>query len=55
VLIDRVLQADRNDAEWESLREQLLDRLDALRFPSSSGETTVILPVMFGKGLPAIR
>jgi hypothetical protein len=55
LLIDRVLQPDRNDAEWESLREQLLDRLDAVRFPPSSGETVVILPVMFGKRLPSIR
>ena len=54
VLIDRVLQADRNDAEWESLREKLLECFDVLRFPLSSGETVVILPVMFGKGLPAI-
>jgi hypothetical protein len=55
VLVDRVLQPVRNDAEWEALREQLLEHLDALRFPSSSGETVVILPVMFGKRLSAMR
>ena len=55
LLIDRVLQPDRNDAEWESLREQLLECFDALQFPPSSGETVVILPVMFGKRPPAIR
>jgi hypothetical protein len=37
------------------LREQLMDRLDALRFPPSSGETMVILPVTFGKRPSAIR
>ncbi len=55
VLIDRVLRPDLNNAEWESLREQFLDRLDALRFPASAGETMVILPVMFGKRPLAIR
>ena len=54
LLIDRVLQPDRNDAEWESLREQLLECLDTLRFPPSSGETMVILPVTFGKRPSAI-
>jgi hypothetical protein len=55
VLIDRVLHPDFNDAKWEPLREQLLERLEALRFPSASGETVVTLPVMFGKRPPAIR
>jgi hypothetical protein len=55
VLIDRVLQRDRNDADWEPLREQLLERLEALRFPRASGETVVILPVLFGKKPPNIR
>ncbi len=54
VLIDRVLQPDRND-DWEPLREQLLERLEALRFPRASDETVVILPVLFGKRPPNIR
>ena len=49
VLIDRVLHPDVSDTAWESLREQLLERLDALRLPEGSGETVVILPLMFGK------
>jgi hypothetical protein len=49
VLIDRVLHPDVSNTAWEALREQLLERFDALRLPESPGETVVILPVMFGK------
>ena len=55
VLIDRVLHPDFNDAKWEPLREELLERIEALRFPPAAGETVVTLPVMFGKRPPAIR
>jgi Rps23 Pro-64 3,4-dihydroxylase Tpa1-like proline 4-hydroxylase len=49
VLIDRVVQRNPDDTGWEPLREHLLVRLEALRFPPASGETAVILPVTFGK------
>jgi len=50
-----VVQQELDDPEWEPLREQLLERLDALSLPPAGGETTIILPVMFGKrpsGIP---
>ena len=48
VMLDRVLHPDPTHDGWEPLRESLLDRLEAVRFPAAEGETTVILPVMFG-------
>ena len=55
VMLDRVLHPDPNNEGWEPLREALLDRLEALRFPAAAGETTVILPVMFGVRPKALR
>jgi Rps23 Pro-64 3,4-dihydroxylase Tpa1-like proline 4-hydroxylase len=55
VMIDRVLHPARGNEEWEPLREQLCEQLEAVRFPAASGETKVILPVMFGTNPAAIR
>jgi len=55
VLIDRVVQQEMDDTEWEPLREQLLERLDALCFPAAAGDTAIILPVMFGQRPSGIR
>lgn len=48
VIMDRVLHPHGADTAWEPLREALLERLEATRFPSAPGETKVVLPVMFG-------
>ena len=48
VIIDRVVHPDPGDTHWDSLREQICERLETLTFPSAAGPTEVILPVMFG-------
>lgn len=55
VVVDRVLHPDPTDAAWESLREQLCEQLEAIQFPPAPGESTVILPVMFGIRPAALR
>ena len=48
VLIDRELHPEIDDTAWEPIRETFLERLQALRFPSASEDSVVVLPVMFG-------
>jgi len=51
ILIDRVIHADPGHSEWEALRGQIVTRVKSLKFPSAEGETTVTLPLSFGKRL----
>jgi len=51
ILVDRVMHADPGHAEWEPLRGELVTRVKTLKFPSAEGETTVTLPLSFGKRL----
>jgi hypothetical protein len=55
VVMDRVLHPGSGEEAWEPLRERLCEHLEALRFPSATGETSVVLPVMFGPRPAAIR
>ena len=55
VLIDRVLRRESDNTEWESLREHLLECLEALPFPPASSETVAIVPVTFGKRPQPVR
>ena len=48
IIIDRVVHPDPNDPHWENLREDLCERLEALRFPAAAGPSKVILPVLLG-------
>jgi hypothetical protein len=52
LLLDRVIHPDRGHTEWEPLRDQLLERLRHLKFPTAEGETSVIQPIVFGAPLP---
>jgi hypothetical protein len=49
VAVDRVLHPNDARETWDELREDLCERLEAPTFPPAIGETTVILPVMFGQ------
>jgi hypothetical protein len=51
ILIDRVMHADPGDVEWVILRQDLIDRFNRLVFPTASGETIVIHPVVFGNAI----
>ena len=48
ILLDRVLSPDPSAGGWDDLRESLCERLEAIRYPASSGETVAIVPVMIG-------
>ena len=52
ILADRVIHIDPHHVEWEPLRDDLLDRINELKFPPARGETTVIKPLVFGTPLP---
>jgi Rps23 Pro-64 3,4-dihydroxylase Tpa1-like proline 4-hydroxylase len=51
IVVDRVMHADPGHAEWEPLRDELVTRVKTLKFPPAEGETTVTVPLSFGKGL----
>jgi hypothetical protein len=48
ILLDRVIHPDPGHTEWEAIRARLIVRLRALQFIASSGQTTLIQPVLFG-------
>jgi hypothetical protein len=48
VMVDRVIHPDPGHVEWEALREKLVARFEALRFPPAAGETVLIQPLLFG-------
>jgi hypothetical protein len=51
VLVDRVTAPDRGDAGWDALRDDLIRRFLAIRFPEADGPTTISQPVLFGATL----
>ena len=51
VLLDRVTATDASDIGWPKMLSGLTARLTALKFPESSGETTVTQPVLMGTSL----
>jgi Rps23 Pro-64 3,4-dihydroxylase Tpa1-like proline 4-hydroxylase len=51
IVVDRVMHADPGHTEWEPLRGELMSRVKRLKFPPAEGETTVTLPLSFGKGV----
>ncbi len=52
LLMDRVMHADEQDPHWAPLTQSLVQRLEALSFPSAAGSSRVTLPLMFGARLP---
>lgn len=51
ILLDRVTAPDRSDSNWSTLRDDLVQRFSALRFPATDGPSTVTQPVLFGATL----
>ncbi|MBV9552809.1 MAG: hypothetical protein JO032_08470 [Alphaproteobacteria bacterium] len=54
VLADRVAQPSAGDIDWGPLRQELIDRVAALRFPRAAGRTAIVLPITFGAPLDEI-
>lgn len=52
VLLDRVAHADGENAAWPGLVDDLVTRMQAVRFPPADGVSHLVLPVLFGKLLP---
>src|SRR5262249_54695429 len=48
ILADRVIHNDPHHVEWEPLRDDLLNRINELKFPPARGQTTGIKPVVCG-------
>jgi hypothetical protein len=55
ILVDRVVHADPGHAEWEPLRDDLVNRFKKLKFPPAAGETTVTQPLAFDTRLSGQR
>jgi hypothetical protein len=43
------MHADPGHSEWEELRDEIVTRVKLPKFPSAEGETTVTVPLSFGK------
>jgi hypothetical protein len=53
VIVDRVIHPDPGDVEWDSLRDDLVERMMALTFPAAPAETILTQPVVFGEPIPS--
>jgi hypothetical protein len=52
VLLDRVIHPDAGDRRWPGLLGELVRSFEAIQFPAADGQSKLLMPVMFGAGLP---
>lgn len=54
-MVDRVFAPEDEGQGWPAFVDSLLDGLAAVRFPAASGPTSLVLPLLFGRGLRGSR
>jgi hypothetical protein len=48
VLLDRVLHPDPGHADWDGVRDRLVERFRKTKFPTAGAETMLTQPIAFG-------